>query len=749
MRKWVGFVALVAVAACAGVWLLQRERQADAALPGAREAASVPAGTPTANLAEPATPIAVVAAAPEDQREVVAPAPTDSSAADASQATLSVVARSKESSAPLAGVRILVWPIPAEAGFGIAGGSTSSASFGTSPVTDNSGHAQITVPSRRTFSLVAQQDDDLSAPVKQMIEPLAPGETREIEVLLATEADLHFVGRVVEDSTGAALAQAWVTCGDGEDLVALSFDPIHPLAELARPGTDLHRFEVDGEGCFELDARSWKDQVVRVDAEDHAWALVELAAGHATRSNAFEVRLARTAQLEVLALGPGRIPLAGARLRLSTESYEVSQTLSSFGLFMPEPVRWSLESAADGRARFDAVPPRVTLRLEAAAPDSTTYRVVSEPPPLEPGEVRTLEIAIGAGARILGTMLLANGQPVSGAEIWMRPWQGPFSAYFSTYQENEVRVSRTNSEGSFVFEDVPDGEWVIAPKPEGAHAAVPERVTIADGHADRDVVMTVFEDLFIRGTVLDPNGEPAAAFVAAFGRLLKNAQADKEGRYSLGPLAPGKYTVQAMGAGAAYSRSQPVEAQAGASDVNLTLSFGGCMAGSVVDASTGEVTKARVTVAPQRDSPEVGLGGAGAIGSSDSEGKFAFDGLDPGVYSVSASTSGGGCAVAKDLRLDSGTRIEGLVLRVRPGGRVRVRYEGPESVAQIRVYDGVAVVALDGVRRGTDSTWVVTTGKLVVQCTEGFGADLRRQEQEVTVEAGKLAEVVFPAQGSR
>jgi len=752
MRKWIAFVALVAVAACAGVWLLQRERQADAALPVARVAASVPAGSATPNLAEPATPIPpLVAASAEDQREVVAPAPTDPSPTDTSQATLSVFARSKESVAPLADVRLLVWPDPPEEGFSIAGGTTSSASFGTSPVTDASGRAQITVPPGRKFVLVAHQDDNLGAPVRQAIEPLAPGESREIEVLLATEADLHFVGRVVEDSTGAALAGAWVTCGDAEDLIGLSFDPSSPLADLARPGMDLRRFEVDGEGCFELDARSWKDQVVRVDAEGHAWALVELAAGHATRSNAFEVRLARTAQLEVLALGPGRLPLAGARLRLSTESYEVSQSLSSslssVGLYMLEPVRWSLQTAEDGRARFDAVPPRVNLRLAAAAPDSTTYRVVAEPPPLEPGEVHTLEIAVGAGARILGTMLLANGQPVSGAEIWMRPWKGPFSAYFSTHQKDEVRTSRTNADGRFVFEDVPDGEWVLAPKPEGAHAAEPERVSIADGLVDREVVMTAFEDLFIRGTVLDPDGKPATALVIAFGSHPMDARSDKQGRYSLGPLAPGKYTVQAMGVGASNARSQPMEVQAGASELTLTLRLGGCIAGKVVDASTGEVTEAKITVAPQRDSSEVLWGGT--IGSANSEGAFAFEGLDPGVYSVSASTSGGACAVARDLRLDSGTRIEDVVLRVRRGGRLRVRYEGPESVVQIRVYDGVAVVALDGIERGTASTWVVTAGKLVVHCTEGIGDERRAQEQEVTVEADQLAEVVFPAQGAR
>jgi hypothetical protein len=206
--------------------------------------------------------------------------------------------------------------------------------------------------------------------------------------------------------------------------------------------------------------------------------------------------------------------------------------------------------------------------------------------------------------------------------------------------------------------------------------------------------------------------------------------------------------VQAMGAGASQSRSQSVEVQAGASEVNLTLIHGGCISGKVVDASTGAVTEAKITVAPQRDASEVGFGNAW-IGSSQSDGAFEFEGLEPGVYCLSASTSGGACAVATDLRLDPGTRIEGVVLRVRRGGRLRVRYEGPESVATIRVYDGVAVVALDGVQRGTDSTWVVTAGTLVVHCTEGFGGERREQEQEVTVEEGKLAEVVFPVQGSR
>jgi hypothetical protein len=184
--------------------------------------------------------------------------------------------------------------------------------------------------------------------------------------------------------------------------------------------------------------------------------------------------------------------------------------------------------------------------------------------------------------------------------------------------------------------------------------------------------------------------------------------------------------------------AQPIQLAAGASDVTLTLLKGGRIAGRVSDADNQGVA-AEVILAPQLDESDPGYGGS--IGPTDADGSFHREGLAPGVYCVAASTSGGACGVAKGLRLEEGARIEDLAVHVRPGGRLRVRYDGPEDVVQVRVCDGMAVVALDGVERGTAKTWVVPEGSLQVRCTEGFGATRRVHMKDVTVTVGALTDV--------
>ena len=510
---------------------------------------------------------------------------------------------------------------------------------------------------------------------------------------------------------------------------------------------------MDSSGCFQLEARSWVDEGVRIDAPGRAWTLVALTQGHETRDRAREIRLSRAAQLEVLALGPLRVPLADARIRLSANTYELTQSLDWVGglssFFGSDPVTWDLRSGLDGRARFEGLPPEVAFLVEASAPGADALRVVAEAPPLRAGELRTLEIRVGSGATIAGRVQRQDGTPVPRAEVWMRPWKGRWSAVFRSHEEDEVRTAATRDGGDFAFEEVTDGEWVLALQPEGPQAAAPERVTVLDGVADREIVLVAFDDLFISGSVVDPQGQPAAASVIAFGgqtMAQSFGNSDREGRFSLGPLPPDTYHVHARTA--VGSTSAPVQVQAGATDLILELELGGRIAGRVVDALTGEGVTAKVIVAPQRGANERWIGGT--FGPSDTEGQFKFEGLPSGTYCAAASTPDGAFGLLRGLQLAEGARIEDLIVHVRPGARLRLHYDGPQDVGHFRVFDGDSIVAMDGVRRGTSSTLVVPLGRLSVECSEYPGSEPVVRTQEVTVEAGAPAELRFgPDDGER
>jgi hypothetical protein len=188
-----------------------------------------------------------------------------------------------------------------------------------------------------------------------------------------------------------------------------------------------------------------------------------------------------------------------------------------------------------------------------------------------------------------------------------------------------------------------------------------------------------------------------------------------------------------------------VEVHAGASDVQLRLRIGGRIRGRVIDAVTGEGVEAHVVVGPQRGDSQPGFGGA--LGSSSSDGTFDFQGLAPGTYSLAASTTGGACGIAADLRLEDGTQLD-IEVRVQPGARLRLRYDGPQEVAQIHAYLGSVVVAMDGVERGTKHMFVVPPGTLQIVWSEHDGTQSVAHEQEVTVALGELAELQLGSEAS-
>ena len=207
MRRLALAVGLLAVVV-AGItaWSPWEARPSDAAAPAFRPDVATP--TSESSLLAVEQPFAVLAAEPtqDDARASISIAPEGST-----EGTLIVLARSQDTLEPLPDVRVWIWPDPHESGFGIDESSSHRATFGTSPITDAEGRAEVSVPPARKLRVEAQRHRDLSSRAKQPLDPFVPGERREIELLLATSADLPFHGCAIADESGAPLADAWVT----------------------------------------------------------------------------------------------------------------------------------------------------------------------------------------------------------------------------------------------------------------------------------------------------------------------------------------------------------------------------------------------------------------------------------------------------------------------------------------------------------------------------------------------------------
>ena len=153
----------------------------------------------------------------------------------------------------------------------------------------------------------------------------------------------------------------------------------------------------------------------------------------------------------------------------------------------------------------------------------------------------------------------------------------------------------------------------------------------------------------------------ARLMVAAAGRGGRSVSTDDQGRYRVGELAAGNYTVTASKAGfvdGVFGQRRPLQpgtplqladGQA-AVDVDVRLTRGGVITGRVVDEDGEPLARGMVTV--QRYQYVRGERQLQPVGGdqTDDRGQYRVFGLPPGDYYVSATASGLGQAIARGLQ---------------------------------------------------------------------------------------------------
>ena len=92
------------------------------------------------------------------------------------------------------------------------------------------------------------------------------------------------------------------------------------------------------------------------------------------------------------------------------------------------------------------------------------------------------------------------------------------------------------------------------------------------------------------------------------------------------------------------------------------------------------------------------------------------------------------------IRLEAGAEVTGLRLILAPGGRLRIRYEGPSTYAQLRVHQDGVVVAADGIHTGTEVLFPAPAGELTIVIS--IGGELT-EERSVDLLVGEDLTVLF------
>ena len=162
---------------------------------------------------------------------------------------------------------------------------------------------------------------------------------------------------------------------------------------------------------------------------------------------------------------------------------------------------------------------------------------------------------------------------------------------------------------------------------------------------------------------------------------------------------------------------------------------GGSIKGRVVDALTSKGTQADIMRTVRDDAT-----GQQVVTFADADGSFIVQGLAAGVYDLGVRGASGGVCVLRGVVVQAGTETSGLLLRLSPGGRVRVRNASKDGFLIYRVVSEGVVIASDGVGAGGASETTAPVGKVMIEVE---WPPTKVESKEVNISVDEVMDVVF------
>jgi len=261
--------------------------------------------------------------------------------------------------------------------------------------------------------------------------------------------------------------------------------------------------------------------------------------------------------------------------------------------------------------------------------------------------------------------VLAGGQPVPNVVVALR--QGGGNLPFRLPGFGDADEARTDDRGEFRFDDVEAGAWEVAASVPGAPIERTAAVELAPG--ELRTADLVFGGVTLGGRVVDRDGGGGAADVLVTvvpiegggsgpreavamtmvmiggpggggmsmelgGGPASQIRTDAEGRFELRWMEAGTYRLEASGGGYTRGELQPIEVLDGQArdDLLVEVERGAVVHGAVISGETGQ----------RLDGVPVRLEGADTrqMEVTEQGGRYRFEGLAPGKYTVSVLGSG-------------------------------------------------------------------------------------------------------------
>ncbi len=640
------------------------------------------------------------------------PASTDpgSTAPGSDAAILRVIVKAKEDGRPLEHVHVSAW----------SNNGTVLAS-GQAIQTDGEGMADLQVPAGIDLLVSAQGEGARAGKATLPVVALAPGERREITLVVASGPDLVFCGRILDRESKDPVANAAIVPIDSRD------------------GSQHEGVISRADGSFQIDLRSWLAGALRIDAPTHGRALVRIVPGHETPARALEILLDRGGSITARVLRADGSSIPGRTVALRSSAYDLVRPAGAWinGVWNTS---WESASGADGTAHFPSLTANVPLQLTVLDGTTEVWSIV-QPIVLAPGEAREIDCRIESGAQILGRARESDGRPAEGVEIWLAPARAIEAVFFMHLDSTDARRTKVDASGSFRFDTVPVGNWCVGPGLSAERdagrdpAPVAQHVVIAPGTVEVVVEVEIERGLLISGRVLDPAGRPAAfAWIQSWRTGTAqhiDAHTNPSGEFQLGPLVAGEWELRASAAGD-FVKSDPVTVAAGARDVVLRLAAGGTLRVQIRDAQGAPVAGAKVSAMPA---------GPGDMTTqvTGPDGLAVFENRRPGRWNVAATTGDGRIALREGLEISNTEAVE-IELVLEPGVRARVKFVGPTEHGYLFVMRGEAGLDIQIIAAGQTVEITAPIGHSTLRMYTHPGGNTDR---EVDLRAGATPEYVF------
>jgi len=384
------------------------------------------------------------------------------------------------------------------------------------------------------------------------------------------------------------------------------------------------------------------------------------------------------------------------------------------------------------------------------------------------------DVTVSGSGRIRGRVLDAeSGRAVGDFDLRYEPdSQGQMRFVFNTGRGRRGPFERHAfhaEDGGFTLDEVPAGRWMLQAYAAGYQPGSAAGLVVGEGEALEGVEVRLSKGGVVSGRVLDArsghavldatvraeqSGGPGMRMrgVMIGGQPAENESAtDAEGRYEIAGLAPGSWTLTASHADWSESTTT-VELKDAPVTADIRIGRGGAIAGSVV-AGGRPVAGASVALSAAGDAGfRAGPGFSGTTDQSalsDESGRFRFDRLPPGRYSLSASLREQASPAAEAVL--TGDDTQEVRLSLGAGAVVHGVVSGlPASqIATVRVSANARDYFAD-TRPAADGSFELTgvpEGSVTLNASAGdFLASSRSASTSVTIGPGQAeasAEIVF------